>query len=74
MRKLLLVLVLAAACVIGLGFYLDWFSISTTKETPGKTGVNVTIDQDKIKSDAERAQEKAKDVSNRGTDRGHEKK
>jgi hypothetical protein len=61
------VLVLLAVCVIGLGFYLGWFGISTAKETTGKTGVNVTIDQDKIKADAEKARQKAKDVLNRGT-------
>jgi hypothetical protein len=73
MRKFLLVLVLLVACVIGLGFYLGWFAISTAKETPGKTGVNVTIDQDKFKSDTERARQKAKEVINRGTTRAAEK-
>jgi hypothetical protein len=67
------VLVLLAVCVIGLGFYLGWFGISTAKETPGKTGVNLTINQDKIKSDTERARQKAKEVINRGTTRTEEK-
>jgi hypothetical protein len=67
-------LVLVAACVIGLGFYLGWFGVSTVADTPGKTGVNVTIDQDKIKSDAERARQKAGDVFRRGTTQATEKK
>ena len=74
MGKLLLVLVLVAACVIGLGFYLGWFGISTSTDTPGKTGVNVTIDQDKIKSDAERARQEAGAVFHRGTTHAEEKK
>jgi hypothetical protein len=65
--KFLLVLVLVAACVIGLGFYLGWFTVATAGDTPGKSGVNVTIDRDKIKSDAERARQKAGGVFHRGT-------
>jgi hypothetical protein len=74
MGKVILVLVLVVACVVCLGFYLGWFGASTARDTPGKTGVNVTIDQDKIKSDAERARQKAGDVFRRGTTQAAEKK
>jgi hypothetical protein len=73
MRKALLVLALLVACGIGLDFYLGWFGIAIAKDTPGKTGVNVTIDQEKIKSDAERARQKAKEVINRGSTHAEEK-
>jgi hypothetical protein len=67
--KFLLALVLVAACVVGLGFYLGWFTMATAADTPGKSGVNVTIDRDKIKSDAERARQKVGGVFRRGTTR-----
>jgi hypothetical protein len=73
MRKFLLVLVLLTACVIGVGFYLGWFGISTARDTAGKTGVNLMINQDKIKSDTERARQKAREVVNRGADQGEKK-
>jgi Tfp pilus assembly protein PilO len=44
MARLLLVLVLVAACVIGLGFYLGWFT--------------VTVDQLKMQEDKNKVQEK----------------
>lgn len=60
MRKLLLILLVAAALVIGLGFYLDWFSLALTDGDKQIT-VSVTIDKEKIKSDLGKAKEETKD-------------
>jgi hypothetical protein len=63
MRKLLFVVLLLVVGVIALGVYLDWFRFSTSGDKgSGKVDVGVTIDQDKIKDDAEKAKERAKEL------------
>jgi hypothetical protein len=57
MRRLLFVLVLLAAVTVGLGYYLRWFNFSTGG-TDGKANATITVDQEKIKADAEKAKEK----------------
>ena len=57
MRRLLVVLVLLVAVAIGLGFYLGWFNFSTGG-ADGKPNATITVDQEKIKADAEKAKEK----------------
>ncbi len=48
MKRVLIALVVIAACVAGLGYYLGWFT--------------VTVDKDKFKSDENKAVEKVKNV------------
>jgi hypothetical protein len=64
MRKLLFVLLLLVAVVVGLGFYRGWFSSATTRDPEsGRQGVQFEIDQNKVKPDIEKAKqniEKAK--------------
>jgi len=58
MRALIKVLVVLLICLIGLGFCLGWFSLSTS--SPDKEGdkvnVNVSVDKGKIKSDVKKAE------------------
>jgi hypothetical protein len=66
MGKLLVVLLVLAAALVGLGVYLDWFHFSTSGDKDsGKVDVGVTIDKDKIKADAEKAKEDAKALGSR---------
>jgi hypothetical protein len=59
MAKLLLVLLLLVAVVIGLGFYLEWFSFSTSHDPEsGRTGVKLDVDTNKIKTDADKVKQK----------------
>jgi hypothetical protein len=59
MRKLLFFLLVLVVGTIGLGFYLDWFRISTSREAEtGKRAIEVNIDTKKIKTDTETAKEK----------------
>jgi len=51
MRNLLIVFVLVVACVVGLGYYQEWFHFTSN---------SVTVDTDKIKADEKKALEKAK--------------
>ena len=59
MRRLLFLVLLLAVGFVGLGFYLGWFSLATSRDPEGgKTGVQLTIDQGKMKADAQKAREK----------------
>jgi hypothetical protein len=54
MSRLFVALVLVAAGVVALGFYQGWFQLSEDK-TDQKTNITITIDQDKIKEDRDKA-------------------
>jgi len=56
LKRFLIVAVLLAAVVVGLGFYLGWWRLST-EGAPA-----VQVDQEKIKADEERAKKKAQEV------------
>ena len=60
MRKLLLFLALLAVCVVALGIYQGWFQFTKSDNGSGTVNVNLSIDENKMKEDAERAKEKAK--------------
>ena len=59
MRKIFVILLLLVVGVVALGWYLDWFHFTTTRDPEsGKVKSTLEIDQNKIKSDAEKAKEK----------------
>jgi hypothetical protein len=79
MRRLLIVLVLVLAGVVGLGFYQGWFRLSAGG-TDGQPNVPVTVDKEKMERDKEKAKEKVqelerkvKEKANAGTDGSKEK-
>ena len=57
MRRLLVVFVLLVAVVVGVGYYQGWFTF-TKGGTDGKPNGTFTVDQEKIKADAEAAKKK----------------
>jgi hypothetical protein len=57
MRKMLLAFLVLAALVIGLGFYLEWFTFSS-KDGEKQTNISITVDKEKIESDIHKAKEK----------------
>ncbi len=57
MRRLLGVLVLLVAVAVGVGYYQGWFTFSRGG-TDGKPNATITVDHEKIKSDAEKAKKK----------------
>jgi hypothetical protein len=63
MRSLIKLVVVLVICVIGLGFYLGWFSLSKSdpKTEGDKVNVNVSLDKNKMKSDVKKAEEKVKE-------------
>jgi hypothetical protein len=54
-----MVLVLLVVAVVGLGWYLKWFSLATSRDAEtGQREVKIQIDSDKMKSDADKARQK----------------
>jgi hypothetical protein len=59
MRKVLVVLLVLVVVGVGLGFYLGWFDFKTSRDPDtGRPGVQLSVDQEKMKSDAKKAREK----------------
>jgi len=61
MKRFLIVLLLLAAGVVGLGFYLGWFQLSTGS-TGEKSNFTITVDQNKMREDEEKAKQKVQDA------------
>jgi hypothetical protein len=64
-----LVVIAVVSLLVGLGFYLGWFSMSEHREaTTHSVNVNLRVDPDKIKHDVrsatERTEQKASRLSN----------
>ncbi len=69
MNRLILVLVLIVACVIGLGFYQKWFQVSSDS-TDGKGHLELTVDKDKIREDETKALHKVQGQEHQTQDKG----
>jgi len=61
MKRLLVVVVVLVAGIVGLGFYRGWFRFSTDNTDPN-VNATITVDQDKIQADKEKAEEKVQDL------------
>lgn len=61
MKRFLAVLLILVAAVVGLGFYLGWFRLSTGSEDQ-KKNITLTVDQDKIREDEEKAKKKVQEA------------
>ena len=58
MKRLYAVVIVLALIVVGVGFYRGWFALSSSTADQGnnKVNVNLTVDPDKMKEDAEAVQ------------------
>ncbi len=61
MARLLMVLVVIAAVVAGVGFYRGWFR-ATSDGSADQPAVTVTVDKEKIQQDKDDAQKKVDDL------------
>ena len=60
-RSMLIVIVIIG---VGLGFYRGWFTVSGSRETVShKVDVNLTVDTDKVKEDAQTVKDKASELT-----------
>jgi len=71
MRKFLGTLVILSLIVAGVGFYRGWFSVSTYDQ-PGETNVELKIDKQQIKQDAEAVSEKTRELTGQSNDQPDE--
>jgi hypothetical protein len=60
MKKLILVVLVLLLCVVGLGFYRGWLSLSDSSPGMGSNKVNIslTVDPDKMKADTKMVKDK----------------
>ena len=56
-------MVVLLLCLIAIGFYRGWFSVSRSHPNPegNKVNVNVSVDKAKMKSDVKEAEQKVKE-------------
>jgi cell division protein FtsX len=68
--KLLLVLLVLVLCVVGFGFYSGWFTLSSSR--PGaesnRIDINLELNPDKVKADADTLKAKATELTGTASD------
>ena len=70
-RSSITVLFVLLVCVVALGFYRGWFSLSSHGPDAGsnKVNVNLTVDQGKMQEDAQAVKKEAAELVGRATDK-----
>ena len=69
MRRFRLLLIVLVVIVISLGFYRGWFTVSGSHEAVShKVDVNLSVDTEKVKADAESVKDKAKELTGKTTE------
>ena len=68
MKRFRLYLIVLVIIGVGLGFYRGWFTVSGGREpVTHKVDVNLTVDTDKVKADAETVKHKTAELTGRTT-------
>jgi hypothetical protein len=62
MRNLLALLAAALLTALVVGWYLDWYTVSSTPSSPGHHSVQIDIDEGKIREDLQKGSERVKDA------------
>ncbi|TXT22134.1 MAG: hypothetical protein FD138_3711 [Planctomycetota bacterium] len=69
MKKICSLLTLLTVIVVSVGFYRGWFAVSDSREAVShKVDVNLTVDPDKVKEDAETVKDKAAELTGKTTE------
>ena len=69
MKKICSLLTLLTVIVVSVGFYRGWFAVSGSREAVShKVDVNLTVDPDKVKADAETVKDKAAELTGKTTE------
>ncbi len=64
MKKLRSLLIVLIVSVVSVGFYRGWFTVTGTREAVShKVDVNLTVDTDKVKADADTVKHKATELT-----------
>ncbi|NQV26698.1 MAG: hypothetical protein HQ518_20280 [Rhodopirellula sp.] len=68
MRRLVFLLMIILLVTGGVGAYRGWFAVSGNREAVShKIDLNLTVDSDKVKADAETVKEKAVELTGQAT-------
>jgi hypothetical protein len=69
-RSIISVLFVLIICVVAVGFYRGWFTLSRGSPAAGsnKVNVNLTLDKDKVQEDVEMVKNKATELTGKGAD------
>jgi hypothetical protein len=67
MNRFFVVIILIVVGIGCLGFYLGWFRVGSDSGGDGKTHITLTVDQNKIKADENKALEKVHGVGHQET-------
>ncbi len=68
MNRLLAILFVLVLIIVGVGFYQGWFTLSSREPEQGnQININLEIDKDKMKEDADSLKNKAKDLTDNVT-------
>jgi cell division protein FtsX len=71
MKRFSSLLIVLVIIVVSLGFYRGWFTLSGRREAVShKVDVNLTVDTDKVKEDAETVKDKAAELTGKTTEGG----
>jgi hypothetical protein len=62
MKSFLAFLALVVIVVLGVGYYLDWFKVSSSG-SDSTMNINTQVDKNKIKADVEHAKQKVQDTA-----------
>lgn len=70
MKRFRSLLIVLTVIVVSLGFYRGWFAVSGSREAVShKVDVNLTVDTDKVKEDAETVKAKANELTGKSIER-----
>lgn len=74
MNRLFVFLIVVVICVAGIGFYRSWFTVSSpnSNSESHKVDINLTVDPDKVKADAEIVKDKAAELTGQVTEEAHD--
>jgi hypothetical protein len=74
MNRLFAFLIVVVICVAGIGLYRSWFTVSTPNASAEshKVDINLSVDPDKVKADAEIVKDKAAELTGRAKEEAHE--
>jgi multidrug efflux pump subunit AcrB len=68
MKLLLFIVIVVLLVVAVVGFYRNWFQFSSHNDD-GNPNITLSMDQDKIGTDMDKALDKAKDVGHKAVDK-----
>ena len=64
MKKLLIVVLVLAICVVGFGFYRGWFTLSSSDSQGGdRVNINLATDTGKMQDDADAVKDKTAELT-----------